>query len=239
MPEEHNRVVTDHLADLLCAPTESSRENLAREGIEGDQVVVTGNTVVEAVNGLLPTPDSRAATLGEFNLRPGQFVLATFHRPENVDDRATWASILEALANLELPVVLPLHPRSAARAASFGLGSLLERVQVVDPIGYRAFLGLMAESAYLVSDSGGVQEEVSVVKRPVVIVRRSTERPEVIGTFARLVSPNGIMPVVRNWLSEPSTIHRRLANLPSPYGDGTASRRSVDAINRLIEVRRP
>ena len=108
---------------------------------------------------------------------------------------------------------------------------------MVEPIGYREFLGLGAESAFLVSDSGGVQEEVSVYKRPVLIVRRSTERPEVIGTFAERVEPGPEIGVISNrWLSDLAPMHARLADLPSPYGDGSASQRSVDAIRRLVDA---
>ena len=236
MPEEHNRVVTDHLSDLLCTPTITSRDNLAREGIDMEQVRVTGNTVVEAVRGLLPPRPERLETLADHGLSAGDYVLATFHRPENVDDPATWSSILEALVMLDRTVVLPMHPRSAARAASFGLGDLLDELSVVEPIGYRSFLGLMAESAYLVSDSGGVQEEVSVVKRPAIIVRRSTERPEVLDTFARLVLPGQpIVDMVDEWLTDPTAVHDDLAALASPYGDGTASQQSVDALVSLLE----
>ena len=107
----------------------------------------------------------------------------------------------------------------------------------MEPIGYREFLGLGAESAFLVSDSGGVQEEVSVYKRPVLVVRRSTERPEVIGTFAERVEPGpDITRIAGEWASNLDAVHARLAETPSPYGDGSASQRSVDAIRRLIDA---
>ena len=150
---------------------------------------MTGNTVVEAVTELLPDAEERQALAASFGVIPGQFVLSTFHRPENVDDPEILATILRELASLPYRILLPLHPRTVARVSSAGLGDLLDEIQVVEPIGYREFLGLSAESAFLVSDSGGVQEEASVYKRPVLVVRRSTERPEVIGTFAELVEP--------------------------------------------------
>lgn len=237
MPEEHNRVVTDHLADLLLAPTEASRANLVAEGIPDDRIIVTGNTVVEAVLGLLPSPAERRELTDRFGVDPGRFVLSTLHRPENVDDPETLATILSELAAVPLPVLLPLHPRTVNRATSFGLGELLDRIQVVEPIGYREFLGLGAESAFLVSDSGGVQEEVSVYKRPVLVVRRSTERPEVIGTFAERVVPGpDISRIAREWASDLASVHARLSDTPSPYGDGSASQRSVAAIRSLIDA---
>jgi UDP-N-acetylglucosamine 2-epimerase (non-hydrolysing) len=237
MPEEHNRVVVDHLADLCCAPTETSRANLAAEGIAGDRVVVTGNTVVDAVIRLLPAPDDRAELLAQRDLEPGRFVLSTFHRPENVDERDALATILEQLARLPLPVLLPLHPRTVERVEQFGLRDRLANLRVVEPLGYREFIALSAECALLVSDSGGIQEEASVLKRPVVVVRNSTERPEVVGTFAELVSGPAIAERCAAWLADVGDTHRRLAVLASPYGDGTAARQSVEAIRRLLEAR--
>ena len=235
MPEEHNRVLVDHIGDLLCAPTDVSRKNLLEEGIPESRVEVTGNTIVEAVQELIPAPEERAGMLKGHQLSPGGFVLSTFHRPENVDDPERFRTVLRELAALELPVVLPLHPRSMARAAEHGMGDVLGEITVIDPIGYREFLGLGAESAFLVSDSGGVQEEVSIYKRSVIVVRRSTERPEVLGTFAELVEPGtGISEIARRWTADISGLHQRLASTSSPYGDGTASAQIVREMEALI-----
>lgn len=232
MPEEHNRVVADHLAELCCAPTTVNLTNLRAEAIPEERIVLTGNTVVEAVIDLLPPAEERAALLTHHGVTASGFVLSTFHRPENVDDPEVLGTILSELAALPLPVILPLHPRTAARAGGDPrLASLLGRLVAVDPLGYREFLGLAAESALLISDSGGVQEEVSVLKRPVIVVRRSTERPEVIGTFAELVGAGpGIGEQARAWLGDLAAVHDRLAGLPSPYGDGTASEKTAAAI---------
>jgi UDP-N-acetylglucosamine 2-epimerase (non-hydrolysing) len=235
MPEEHNRVLIDHIGDLLCAPTDVSKKNLLEEGIPESRIRVTGNTVVEALLELMPDPLERSRLLDEHHVAPGEFVLSTFHRPENVDDPGRFRTVLTELASLELPVLLPLHPRSMGRATEHGMAELLDAITVIDPIGYREFLGLGAESAFLVSDSGGVQEEVSVYKRSVIVVRRSTERPEVLGTFAELVEPGpGISEVARRWTSDLPGLHQRLASIPSPYGDGTASARIVEEIGELI-----
>ncbi len=236
MPEEHNRVVVDHLADLCCAPTDASATNLANEGICGDdRVAVTGNTVVEAVLELRPDTAATNGILAVHGVERDRFVLATFHRPENVDDPEMLATILSELAALPIPVVFPLHPRTAVRAAEAGLEPLLDKLLVAPPVGYREFLGLMGSAALIVSDSGGVQEESSVVKRPVIVVRRSTERPEVLGTFSRLVAPGpGVADAAREWLDDLAGVHERLAALPSPYGDGHASELTVAATDRLI-----
>jgi len=234
MPEEHNRVVADHLADICCAPTQTNISNLRSEGIPDERIVLTGNTVVEAVRSLLPAPEERLALCEQYGVEPGTFVLSTFHRPENVDNPATYRTILEQLAALPITVVLPLHPRSVKRAEEHGLGELLDQLHVVEPIGYRDFLGLEAESALLISDSGGVQEEASIVKRPLIVVRNSTERPEVIGTFAQRVMPGGdIAQAAGRILDDLESVHARLAVIESPYGNGSASERSIEAMEQL------
>lgn len=228
MPEEHNRVLADHLADLCAAPTEVNVANLAAEGIAAERVVRTGNTVVEAVEELLPS--ERRAIVADLGVS-GPFVLATLHRPENVDDPDVLRSILEALAKLPVPVVYPIHPRTRRNIDRFELSALLEPLAVVEPLGYIEFLGAAAEAAVIVSDSGGIQEEASIIKRPVAVVRRSTERPEVQGTFAELIAAGPeIAERVTDWLDDLDALHERLADIPSPYGDGSASSRIVTAL---------
>lgn len=235
MPEEHNRIIADHLSDLALAATEANVKNLSAEGISGDTVVLAGNPVVEAVGRLMPEPAVRQELLGAYQIATEEFVLATFHRPENVDDPATLAMILEALGSIGAPVLLPLHPRTQRRISEFSLERLAASLQIVDPIGYAEFIGLSAESRLLVSDSGGVQEEVSVYKRPAVVVRRSTERQEVEGTFVQRVDPG---PDLGDTLNEEfeSALTRRdlLLDLPSPYGDEHSPEACVAAINTLI-----
>ncbi len=232
MPEEHNRVLVDHLSDLLAAPTATAVDNLAREGIIGDQVICCGNTVVEAVRRQLPDPSARAELLNNFRLTASEFVLATIHRPENTDNPAVLARILSELGSLQLPVVLPLHPRTAAAVRVAGIDDLLEPLRVIDPVDGATFLGLAAEAALLVSDSGGVQEEVTVLGRPLVVVRRSTERPEAFEHHAVLVAPDGIAAAATAYLADIAGLQERLESLPSPYGDGSAS----DVVVRALGV---
>ena len=146
MPKEHNRIIVDHLADLCLAPTETNRANLAAEGIGGDRVMLTGNTVVDAVMQLLPGSAARADVCARYELAANRFVLATFHRPENTDEPEVLAAILDELGALDVPVVLPLHPRTRNRIIDFGLADRLTRLRVLEPIGYVDFLSLAAES---------------------------------------------------------------------------------------------
>lgn len=240
MPEEHNRVLIDRLADVLCAATPDNRELLLAEGVPDERIAVTGNPVVEAVQDHLPPAEERAGLLASLGLRPDGYVLATVHRPENTDDALALTAVLRELAGLarELPVVLPLHPRTRARVEAAGLLPLLDGLTVLPPAGYGTFLALARHAALIVSDSGGVQEETTVLGRPLVVVRNSTERPESLADFAELVDPGpGIGTAARRRLAEgPQGLHR-LASLPSPYGDGTASLRIAGLIAELAAAR--
>ncbi|MCB5169226.1 UDP-N-acetylglucosamine 2-epimerase (non-hydrolyzing) [Streptomyces bambusae] len=228
MPEEHNRVLIDRLADVLCAATPENRDNLVAEGVATDRIEITGNTVVEAVHGRLPDSGVRAELLSSLGLEEDGYVLATVHRPENTDDPEALEAVLTELAALarDLPVVVPLHPRTRDRIEAAGLTGLLAGLRVTRPLGYRDFLALARHAALLVSDSGGVQEEVTVLGRPLVVVRNSTERPEAMADFAVLVRPGPELgAAARARLRGGAAERDRLAALPSPFGDGTASRR--------------
>lgn len=230
MPEEHNRVLIDHLSDLLAAPTATAVANLAREGIADARIIRCGNTVVEAVRRQLPDASTRKKLLDRLQLVPRQYILATIHRPENTDDPQVLTEIVTQLAALPLPVIAPLHPRSVAAARRAGLAHVLARLTVLEPVANDEFLALAAEAALLVSDSGGVQEEVTVLGLPLVVVRRSTERPEALEAFATLVRPDMIAQASAAILADGERLRRTLANTPSPYGDGSASRAIVDEV---------
>ncbi|RKN64144.1 UDP-N-acetylglucosamine 2-epimerase (non-hydrolyzing) [Streptomyces klenkii] len=231
MPEEHNRVLIDRIADVLCAATEDNRANLLAEGVADARVAVTGNTVVEAVHGQLPAAAERAELLRLHGLTADSYVLATVHRPENTDSPEALRAIFTELAALVAdgrPVVVPLHPRTRARVEAAGLDGLLAGLTVTRPLGYGEFLALARHAALLVSDSGGIQEECTVLGRPLVVVRRSTERPEAMADFADLVEPGAeIGRAARRRLAEGPKGLARLAALPSPFGDGLASDRIV------------
>lgn len=227
MPEEHNRVLIDHIADLLAAPTSVAVANLEREGLTGDAVVCTGNTVVEAVHRQLPDEAERAALLDRFGLRPGTFALVTIHRPENTDDRQTLSRILDELAKLPVPALVALHPRTAAAARHWGLDLRREHVTIVEPLSGPQFLGLATDAAFLVTDSGGIQEEATVLAKPIIVVRRSTERPEAFEHHAQLARPEQIGALAAALHADLDAVSGRLGTVPCPYGDGTASARIV------------
>ena len=226
MPEEINRCLAGVLADVHCAPTSLAAANLRAEGVPAGKIMVTGNTIVEATLRMLPGPSAARQIAERLGAEPGGYVLATIHRPENTDDPARLEAILSELSKLGLPVVLPLHPRTRAAARRHGLTAALDRLQVVPPADHRTFLGLASQARLLVSDSGGVQEECTVLKRPLIVVRNSTERPESITAgFAHLVQPGPAIGDLGRELIADAGLARRLAAIPCPFGDGKASER--------------
>lgn len=228
MPEEVNRLVIGALADLHCAPTPESAANLLAAGADRSAVHVTGNPVVEATLASLGRPHRAAAVLRSVHLSGMPFVLATVHRPENTDDPAALAALLRALDQLPAPVLFPAHPRTTARIAAAGL-TVPRSLRVVEPLDHATFLALAAQAQLVVSDSGGLQEEVTVLGRPMVVVRTSTERPESVRAgFCRLARPEGIPGAAAELLDPHHLV--ALAQRPSPYGDGSASRRIADLV---------
>ncbi|MEJ2547430.1 MAG: UDP-N-acetylglucosamine 2-epimerase (non-hydrolyzing) [Gemmatimonadota bacterium] len=227
MPEEINRVVTDRLSDLLFTTEPSADENLALEGVPAERIHFVGNVMIDT----LERHRERAAALRVaegMGLTKGSFLLTTLHRPSNVDDPDRLSGLLLALgeivAGTEHPVLLPLHPRTSARIRELELDSLLESLTILPPLRYLDFLGLMQDAAGVITDSGGIQEETTVLGIPCVTVRPNTERPVTLthGTN-RLFDgdPHGLLDVVREALIEVGSKER------PPLWDGHAAERIV------------
>jgi len=235
-PEEYNRVVIDHLADLLCAPTTGNVANLRAESIGDERVRLTGSTIVEAVQRHLPSPERRLDVLRTHGVKPDGYVLATVHRPENTEDRGALHAIATELADMAangLPVLFSVHPRTREALTASGLHDVLYPVIQVPPLQYGEFLSLARHAAVLVSDSGGIQEEVTVLKRPLVVVRASTERPESLVHFARLVPPG---PAIGDSVREVVQARPDLSGRPCPYGE-QATTRIIAAIEEMLARR--
>jgi UDP-N-acetylglucosamine 2-epimerase (non-hydrolysing) len=183
MPEEINRVLTDHVSDYLFAPTEVSKENLIREGIING-IYVVGNTIVDATYQNLKIANRRSKILNELGLKVADYFLITLHRVENVDDENRLKKILIAFNRLseiyEIPLIFPIHPRTRKMIDRFGLESKLDCIDIIEPVGYLDFLGLEKNARLILTDSGGVQEEACILNVPCVTLRDNTERPETV-----------------------------------------------------------
>ena len=237
MPEEVNRVVTDRVSDLLLCTSQDAVENLAAEGIRGDGVQLVGNTMIDSLFRLLEGVD-RPALLERNGLEARHFVLVTLHRPALVDDPELLGPTMEVLGELaeSLPVIFPAHPRTRARLEGMG-SSPSGGVTLVEPMDYADFIGLEAEARLLVTDSGGVQEETSVLGTPCLTYRNTTERPITIelGTNELVgVDPKALREAAERKLGE------KLPRDPPkiPLWDGHAGPRAAAAIETYLAQNR-
>ena len=232
MPEEHNRRLTDHISEYLFAPTVRAQKNLKREHVWG-KIYVTGNTVIDAVIQHLPIAEKKSEILEKIPFK--EFALTTAHRAENVDDLSVLRNFIEAFAEAPLPVVYPMHPRTQKRLRQNSLLSKIEKLDkllILPPLGYLDFLILMRESKFIVTDSGGIQEEATApgIRKPVLVIRLSTERPEAVETgFAEIVGTEkrGILTAIEATMNNKKRLPER-----SPFGDGDAAEKIVETIRQ-------
>ncbi|MFQ5708606.1 MAG: non-hydrolyzing UDP-N-acetylglucosamine 2-epimerase [bacterium] len=191
MPEEINRILTDQISDSLFVTEKSGEENLLKEGIDRRRIHFVGNVMIDTL--LQHLGRARAsAILEQLNLQPQKYAALTLHRPSNVDSREQFLDILQALKEVQthLPIVFPMHPRSRERLNRFGFQDRLSempRLIVTDPLGYLDFLKLMSESLFVLTDSGGIQEETTVLGVPCLTLRENTERPVTVAQGTNLV----------------------------------------------------
>jgi UDP-N-acetylglucosamine 2-epimerase (non-hydrolysing) len=230
MPEEINRVLTDHLADLLFVTEPSGRVNLLNEGIDESKIHVVGNTMIDSLHAHLPAALSRRPWEA-FALRKNGYGLVTLHRPANVDDEDKLREILRALEEIgtRWPLLFPAHPRTVTRMNDWGLH--LRGIRVIEPLGYLDFLGLMAKARLVLTDSGGIQEETTALGVPCITIRENTERPVTVvqGTNQLAgTSRKGILEAV-------AKIERTSATGRVPdLWDGQAARRVVDVVAQWL-----
>ena len=227
MPEEHNRILTDHCADLLLAPTTLAARHLAAEGLSSRTVVV-GDVMADVLfatrNAVVVDPPPLPS---ELNLDV-PFLLATIHRAENTDDDDRLRTIVQALASLRFPVFLLSHPRLIARASSLDLSLNVGSLRAIKPLAYPAMVSAMLRSRGVITDSGGLQKEAFLLQVPCTTVRSETEWEETL---------SGGWNVLCNDLSELESIagrRRPNAQQDTPYGDGNAAKRVVQALEEGV-----
>jgi len=229
VPEELNRVLTDHISDYLFAPTEVAKRNLLAEGISEDRIFVTGNTIVDAVRQNLELAKDRRAS-SELQLPEDRYFLVTLHRQENVDNVGRLKDLIKGLELLSEKfgkiVVYPIHPRTRKRLQEFNITINGERLKVIDPLDYLSFLKLESQADLILADSGGVQEEACILQVPCVTLRDNTERPETIDVGANALA--GTKP--ENVVEKASMMLTRERSWLNPFGDGRASERIIKII---------
>jgi len=256
MFEEHNRRIVDHMSDILFAPTEESANNLRNERVHGD-IYVTGNTVIDAVelyfnchkndvalsstlNSILRNfkPNRRYSNSGpnEVNICDNEeyidnFVLVTLHRSENVDNRDFLKQALTAISSSGLDYIFPMHPHTLKRLHEFGLENFITKnVQVIEPVGYFDFLMLLKMCRFVISDSGGVQEEITspFINKHAIILRDSTERPESVRSGHAMLCRAEIHEIYRAIKNLDS--NRLEPEIACPFGSGNAAEKIVEIL---------
>jgi UDP-N-acetylglucosamine 2-epimerase (non-hydrolysing) len=237
MPEEINRVLTDQISDLLFITESSAAENLRREGVPADRVHFTGNVMIDTL--LAHAAEARRREVASrYGVGPRSYAVLTLHRPSNVDQDGTFSGLMGALSEIgrELPIFFPVHPRTRPALQRSPLAAqMIEAgaLRLLEPLGYLDFLGLVTESAVVLTDSGGIQEETTVLGVPCVTLRTSTERPVTIASGTNILAgtdPRRIVEAFR-------TARARSGETRTPqYWDGRAAERIVEILRREADA---
>lgn len=234
MPEEKNRILTDHLSDYLFTPTMNSRQNLLNEGIKEEKIYVTGNTVVDAINQYLKFINNDQV-LSDTNLESKKYFLTTVHREENTNNVTRLGNILrglEAIANIfSKEIIYPIHPRTKKIIMRNEI-LVPNSVRLIEPVGYIEFLWLEKNASLILTDSGGVQEEACIMGVPCVTLRDNTERPETVEIGANILAGTEVKSII-------ACTKKMLENnllWGNPYGDGRSGKRILDIIIENMEL---
>lgn len=229
MPEEINRILTDHCSNLLFVPTEKSKEILINEGIPEDKIFVTGNTIVDAVYQNSKLTERKSKILEKLNLKKEKYFLLTLHRPENVDKEEKIKEIFRGLKliyrEFNLPIIFPIHPRAEKKLEEFNL-RVPRGVKLIKPVGYLDFLKLESNTGLVLTDSGGIQEEACILKIPCITLRNNTERPETIEIGSNILigtNSSKILKIAHKMID-------KKRNWGNPFGDGKSGKRIIDIV---------
>ena len=232
MPEEHNRIATDHISTFLFAPTKNSKNNLSSEHVKG-KIFVTGNTVIDAIN----TYTGMSSKKSSFSVEIENYILMTLHRAENVDHRKTLSSIISAILESKHNVIFPVHPRTMKRLKEFNLYNKLQKsknILLIDSVGYFEMLELMKNCSFIVTDSGGIQEEATAptIRKKVLVTRKTTDRPEAVDTGMSQVigvEKKNIVKAIKKTIQNPNITSKK-----NPYGKGDASQKIIRILQKNL-----
>lgn len=229
MPEEHNRIAVDHVSELLFAPTKQTATILKNERVHG-AIYVTGNTSIDAVSEFIKKAENKS----KLNI-DHDFILTTIHRGENVDNKKTLQSIISGMLNSKGSFLFPIHPRTVNRLKEFGLYEKIKdsnKIELIPSVGYFDILYLMKKCTFILTDSGGIQEEATspLISKKVLIVRKSTDRQEAVDAgLAEIIGTNSkkISQSINKTLDNPSLILKK-----TPYGNGTSSNQIIQILKK-------
>jgi len=232
MPEEINRILTDHCSDYLFAPTEKSKQILLTENIPDAKIFVTGNTVVDSVFQNLKLANKKLNIFDKLELTKKEYFLVTIHRQENVDNSTRFNNILKGLKMLlkeyDIPVIYPLHPRARNKMQEYNLDSA--GIKIIEPLDYLGFLQLEKNARIILTDSGGVQEEACILGIPCVTLRDNTERPETIDVGANILA--GTLP--EKIVNSVAMMYNNNKIWNNPFGDGNSGKKIVRILRKQL-----
>ncbi|MFC4544948.1 non-hydrolyzing UDP-N-acetylglucosamine 2-epimerase [Paenactinomyces guangxiensis] len=226
MPEEVNRVLTDHVSEWLFCPTRTAVRHLANEGINKG-VYLCGDVMLDAVNYNRKLADEKSTVLNDLDLKPGSYILITLHRAENTDDPARLRQITGAINELPLPAVLPLHPRTKGKLEQYGLRITNPNVRLIEPVGYLDMLQLEVNANKILTDSGGVQKEAFFAGIPCITMRDETEWTETVSLGTNILvgaDQSRILEAVHQFNVDFSSVE-------PVFGDGDAARQIVERLS--------
>ena len=230
MPEEINRIMTDHISNYLFVPTLKSRKTLLNEGINEEKIICTGNTIVDAVFQNLKLASERFVILDKFGIKKDSYILLTAHRAENTDDIIKLKGIFKGahLVALETryPVICPIHPRTRKMLDLYNI-EIPDNIFVIEPLGFLDFLYLQKNAAVVLTDSGGIQEECCILNVRCVTLRENTERPETIEVGGNILAGTNAEKI----LSCTKEILKIENNWKNPFGDGKSYMHILNSIN--------
>ena len=228
MPEEINRIVTDHISDFLFCPTKKQSEILLAEGIEKKKIFVTGNTVVDSVNECISLAKKKSKILDKYDLANSSFILMTAHRPATVDNKQNLKTVITAVGVIadkySKKIVFPIHPRTKKMIEKFKI-RLPKSFLLIEPVGYLDMLQLQNESFFILTDSGGLQEESCILRKKCVVIRENTERPEAIEAGGCILVGNSDVEEIFN---KTQNLLKKKVNWRNPFGDGAAGKRILE-----------
>ncbi len=235
MPEEINRILVDNIADLFFTTEKSGNENLLREGKSRNDIVFTGNTMIDSLIKFQPNIEN-SSMLEKLNLVKGNYFTATFHRPSNVDYEKNLKAIFKLINNISknTKVIFPIHPRTLKNAEHFGFNHLLEcdNIVICDPLGYLDFMKIIKYSKGVITDSGGIQEETTFLGVPCLTIRDNTERPVTVE-----VGTNTLLPLdeeeIMLYVNQILMRTYKTGRIPEKW-DGRSSERIVEAIYKFL-----
>ncbi len=227
MPEEINRILTDHISEFLFCPTQKQADILIREGIEKEKIYIVGNTIVDALYQNIKIAQKK------YKIN-GNYILLTIHRPSNVDNKENLEKILKGIekiiSHFKIPVIFPIHPRTRKNIEKFNI-KIPQEIKLIEPQGYLKFLILLKNSRLIITDSGGLQEEGCILNIPCITIRENTERPNTVEIGANVIAgiePDNIFNAAQKMLNQKS-------KWKNPYGDGKTAIKIIEILKEKLK----